>query len=84
MQVYNLSHDVNSNVLINFSHMFQRFASSKGSLASAPQVLGLFLKIFHVLNNLILVDKVDMAEWARIVRSFRRSLHLLSYFLLQG
>ena len=49
--------------------MFQRFAGNKGSSASAPQVLGLFLKNFHALNNLLLLDDFDMAETARIVRS---------------
>ena len=84
MQVSNLSHDVNSNVLLNFVICFKGLLAVRAAQLQHLRFWVCSWTNFHVLNNLLLVDEVGMAEWARIVRSFRRSLHLLSCFLLQG
>ena len=80
MQAANLSHDVNSKVLFYFVRFF------KGLLAIRTYQL-LYLRFwvcswtdFHVLNKLLLVVEVGMAEEYHELRS----LHLLSCFLRQG
>ena len=84
MQVSNLSHDVSSNVLLNFVICFKGLLAVREAQLQHLRFWVCSYTNFHVLNNLHLLDEVGMAEWARIVISFRRSLHLLGYFLLNG
>ena len=84
MKVSNPSHDVNSNVLLNFVICFKGLLAVRAVQLQNLRFLVRSWTSFHVLNKLLLLDEVNMAEWARIVRSFRHSLHLVSCFLLQG
>ena len=51
-----------------------------GQLSFSTSGSGSVSESFYLLNNLLLLDEVVMAEWAMIVRSFRRSLHLFVVF----
>ena len=72
MQVNNSSHDVNSNVLLNFLICFKGLLAVLKYLLPHLSFWVCSWTDFHVLNNLLLVYNVGMAEWARMVRSFRQ------------
>ena len=67
MQVSNLSHDVNSNVLLNFVICFKGLMAVRTDQLHHLGFLVCSWTDIHVLNNLLLVDEVSMAEWTRIV-----------------
>ena len=78
MQVSNPSHDVNSDIIMNFVICFLAVRTYQ------LQHLRFWVcswTDFHVLNNLLLVDEVGMAEWARIVRSFRCTVRAVQVWL---
>ena len=71
IHVSNQSHDVNSNMLLNFVIFLKGLMAVRTYQFQHLRFCACSWTDFHMHNNLLLVDRVVMEKWARIVRSFR-------------